>query len=353
MRLLLAVLLLIAPAASAQIFPDLTGDDLLDALDGAYAPNRVLSSSQSKDRLYDTVDEATVGGQRGVLGFYTDFFVPFDGQPSSDPSQDVFNNNAGINQEHVWPRSEGTDNNNAETDMHHLVPTRVRVNSDRASLPFAEIPDAQAVAWYRFDQTQSSTPTADRDAYSERSSSAFEPREVVKGDVARMLFYVATIYEAEVGSGGLRWFDRQLGTLLDWHDTDPADEAEVARSGRVASFQGNDNPFVLDATLARRAFAPATASTNEAQPKGLRLVGPFPNPTEGRASISVVLDAPGDVQIALFDALGRRVALLHDGILGTGPHAFSTTPSLASGTYILRVVTPDGIVTRRLTQLER
>ncbi|MEM8558598.1 MAG: endonuclease, partial [Bacteroidota bacterium] len=216
MRLLIVACLLFAPGVSAQILPDLTGDALLSALADAYTPDRVLSSSQSKDRLYDTVDEVTVDGQRGVLGFYTDFFVPFDGQPSSDPSQDVFNNNAGLNQEHVWPRSEGTDNNDAETDMHHLVPTRVRVNSDRASLPFAEIPDAQAVAWYRFDQTQSSPPATDRDAYSERSTSAFEPREIVKGDVARMLFYVATIYDSEVGTRGRGWFDRQLTTLLDW-----------------------------------------------------------------------------------------------------------------------------------------
>ncbi|MEM6785244.1 MAG: endonuclease [Bacteroidota bacterium] len=353
MRLLVALLLMLAPVASAQIFPEFTGDDLLEALEDAYEPTRVLSSSQSKDRLYDTVDEVTVGGQSGVLGFYTSFFVPFDGQPSSDPSQDVFNNEQGLNQEHVWPRSEGTDNNDAETDLHHLVPTRVRVNSDRASLPFAEIPDAQAVAWYRFDQTQSSPPSTDRDAYSERSSTAFEPREAVKGDVARMLFYVATIYDAEVGSSGRSWFDRQLATLLEWHDADPADDAEVARSGRIASFQGSDNPYVLDATLARRAFAPATTSSGESLPAGVRVIGPFPNPSSTSAALGLLLDAPTTVHVALFDALGRRVALLHDGVLGVGSHSFATPTSLAGGAYVLRVATPDGTAARRLTQLER
>ncbi|MEL7363726.1 MAG: endonuclease, partial [Bacteroidota bacterium] len=193
----------------------------------------------------------------------------------------------------------------------------------------------------------------DRDAYSERSSSAFEPREAVKGDVARMLFYVATIYDAEVGSGGRNWFDRQLATLLEWHDTDPADDAEVARSGRIASFQGNDNPYVLDATLARRAFAPSTSSSDATLPEGVQLAGPFPNPSNIAASITLTVDAPTSVQVTLFDALGRRVALLHDGVLGAGSHSVSAPSSLAGGTYVLRVVTPAGVATRRLTQLQR
>ncbi|MEM8560205.1 MAG: endonuclease, partial [Bacteroidota bacterium] len=294
----------------------------------------------------------TVDGQRGVLGFYTDFFVPFDGQPSSDPSQDVFNNEQGLNQEHVWPRSEGTDNNDAETDMHHLVPTRVRVNSDRASLPFAEIPDAQAVAWYRFEQTQSSPPTTDRNAYSERSTSAFEPREIVKGDVARMLFYVATIYDSEVGTRGRGWFDRQLTTLLDWHIADPADDAEIARSGRVALFQGNDNPYVLDATLARRAFDPGSVNAeDEARPMSLRLDGPYPNPTSGSATFALTLEAPEFVRVEVLDRLGRRVALLHEGLLAAEQlHTFEfQSGMLPSGLYVLRLLGEETTHTRRVT----
>ena len=56
--------------------------------------------------------------------------------PGADPSQDAFAKN--INQEHVFPRSKGVDNTQAEYDMHHLFPSRVDVNQDRGSLPFGE-----------------------------------------------------------------------------------------------------------------------------------------------------------------------------------------------------------------------
>lgn len=43
--------------------------------------------------------------------------------------------------------------------------------------------------------------------------------------------------------------------LLQWHDADPPSDAELARSEAIAQRQGNENPFVLDATLAERAFS--------------------------------------------------------------------------------------------------
>jgi FlaG/FlaF family flagellin (archaellin) len=42
--------------------------------------------------------------------------------------------------------------------------------------------------------------------------------------------------------------------LVEWHEADPVTEAERARSSAIAARQGNENPFVLDATLARRVF---------------------------------------------------------------------------------------------------
>ena len=162
---LFALALVFSTAASAQtqetLFPGQEGAQLQSSLRTAYKPSSVLSESQSKDRMVDTVDRATVGGQDGAIGIYTGWFVPFDGVPSNDLNQDVFNGGSGLNQEHVWPRSRGAEcfggcDGRAESDMHHLYPSRVAVNGDRGSLAFAEIVDAQASRWYREDDTQSS-----------------------------------------------------------------------------------------------------------------------------------------------------------------------------------------------------
>ena len=70
-----------------------------------YRPSAVLAEAESKDRLYDSVDSVRVFGRLGVEGLYTGLFVPFDGVPNADPSQDLYNNGAseGLSQEHVFP----------------------------------------------------------------------------------------------------------------------------------------------------------------------------------------------------------------------------------------------------------
>ena len=44
------------------------------------------------------------------------------------------------------------------------------------------------------DYQQNNPPSQNRDKYSESASSVFEPREEVKGDIARAIFYFYTMY---------------------------------------------------------------------------------------------------------------------------------------------------------------
>ena len=336
--LLLAIA--VAASASAQVCPALEGAAAITCVADGYTPSRVLSSAASKDRLYDTVDRVEENGVAGVAGLYTGLFVPFDGSPNSDPSQDVFNDGAGINQEHVWPRSRGTDNNAAEVDLHHLFPTRVQVNSDRGSDPFGTIPDTSPSTWYR-DTAQQRAAPSDPETWSQDSGSAFEPRASVRGDVARAMFYVAAVYADRVD---LAWFERQRETLLAWHRDDPVLEADLGRSARVAQFQTGCaagpclNPFVEDETLAARAFG-SQPTVLEGDP-GLEVVGaPWPNPTTGR----VVLSAPA-ARIEVVDALGRIVQAfdLEGGDLEVD---LSSAPV---GVYAVRVTTEAGVAVRRV-----
>ncbi|MEM6286855.1 MAG: endonuclease [Bacteroidota bacterium] len=304
---LLSVTLLIVPATSGQtLLPGLTGEALLDAVVGTYAPVAGLSGGQSRDTLYAVVDRETRDGLDGVAGLYTDAFVAFDCTPSCDPSQDVFNGGSGINQEHVWPRSQGTGSGLAERDLHHLFPTRVRVNSDRGSLPFGDSPDAQTDTWYALEMaTASAPPTGTRSLWSELlSGSRFEPRESRKGDVARAVFYVYAMYGPRgTDQVDAAFFDGMRDTLVAWHRADPPTAAEVARSERVAAYQttasGADaiNPFVADSSLAARAFLDAPRLTLTALLEGaynaasgtmrtdLSAVLPEADPVLGAASV--------------------------------------------------------------------
>ena len=75
-----------------------------------------------------------------------------------------------------------------------------------------------------------------------------------------------------------------------------------------------------------------------------------PNPASGAASARLTLAAPAEVRATVFDALGRRAAVLHDGPLAPGDHAFAIDAgALPPGLYLVHVRTEAGVVTRPLT----
>ncbi len=246
-------LLVLGPAAPAQtvLYPGLEGQALLDAVRADYSPTATLGYGPARDALYGW-EQGRNGNLRAV---YTGFTIVLSGDPSSSALAQ------GVNTEHTWPQSLGMASEPQRSDMHNLFPTRDEVNSARGNSPFADIPDAQTDTWFRLAQQQSSTPTANLDEWSEVDDDnppagyfgRFEPREDHKGNAARSIFYVYAVWEARLASGFL---DVQLGDLLAWHTQDSVDAFEADRSSFIASQQGNPNPFVLDSTLARRAFAP-------------------------------------------------------------------------------------------------
>jgi hypothetical protein len=62
-----------------------------------------------------------------------------------------------------------------------------------------------------------------------------------------------------------------------------------------------------------------------------------PNPTAGATAVSLTLPEAGEALVAVFDALGRRVAVLHDGPLPAGRHTFAlNAATLPAGAYVVR-----------------
>ena len=236
-------------AAQTTIFPGMTGDELVDALADTYAPAQLLTLSQAKDTLYAQIELR----DDSVRCVYTNHAIYLPA--GVDPSQTLYQDGAGINLEHVWPQSKGAgDGTPGRMDMHHLHPSRVEVNSNRSNKPFDEIPDKTTDKWFYKELALMALPDAQIELYSESVKTSFEPRESVKGDVARAMFYFYTMYEEQVQEAAPQFFEQQRETLCAWHILDPIDDAEVGRSQRVAAYQGNENPYVLDCTLAGRAY---------------------------------------------------------------------------------------------------
>lgn len=144
------------------------------------------------------------------------------------------------NREHVWAKSHGDFGTamGPGTDIHHLRPTDVTVNGSRGNLDF--------------DNGGSENTEAPGNYY---DSDSWEPRDSVKGDVARMVFYMAVRYEGDSGeldlevndqvSNGSAPFIGKVSVLKAWHEMDPVDDFERNRNDIIYDqYQHNRNPFI-------------------------------------------------------------------------------------------------------------
>jgi hypothetical protein len=96
---------------------------------------------------------------------------------------------------------------------------------------------------------------------------------------------------------------------------------------------------------------------DDAVPLVLALALPGPNPARGASTLRYTLSRAGHVRLSVFDAAGRRVAVLRDGELPAGGHAESFTlrdeagRELASGLYLLRLEAEGRVLTRRMAAI--
>ncbi len=235
------------------------GQPLLDALQAQYTPN-TLGYGPARDILYSEIDN------NGVMlsGIYTGFTVSLE--PGADPSVSAFDQ--GINAEHVYPRSLGAEDEPMRSDMHNIFPSRVNVNQTRGNCPYAEIEDNDTENWYYLDINSNSIPLVDIEKYSEKDQEDcfFEPREEVKGNIARAMFYFYGIYQDIADAEDPNFLSAQKEVLYLWHLQDPVDQIERNRDSLIALQQGKHNPFIRDSSLVRRAYFEADASYPEGDP---------------------------------------------------------------------------------------
>lgn len=247
---------LYANGASAQtqqvLFPGVTGNALIDSIRVHFKPASVRNYDVARDSMFKSF--YYVDG--GIVCFYTGDTV-FVAQSNAR----VLAQNAGFNTEHIWPQSKFLGRGNAYSDLHHLRPSRADVNQSRNNYRFAFLDPAEVTHFWRGKVVTGNNPGGDLSTWSMTKdlnnfdASYFEPRDAVKGDVARAMFYFYTMYEDEALGTDRDFFASQMEDLYDFHYIDAADSAEHARTLLIASIQsGKANPFVLDSTLIRRAY---------------------------------------------------------------------------------------------------
>ncbi len=341
------LLLILSGAAMAQgtanIFPSLSGQELIDSLRQNYKPQSVLSYDEARDVMFSEIDNH----DDSVSCRYSGYTIYIN--PSADPSTDAYNK--GINTEHTWPQSKGADSGNPKSDLHHLYPCREQVNSSRGNDPFDEIADGETDKWWRDDYYLTSIPLSIIDEYSEKDNDGnrFEPREDHKGNAARAVFYLYTMYSEQLDSN---FFNQQKETLKDWNISDAVDSREETRNDAVAVYQdGKKNPFILDTTLVRRAYfevssagGVANPSSFSAQSAGSTQIDLSWQKNNNNDDVIIVWNLSGDFDSPVDGTTyedGQQA--LNGTIIGrTGAESYSHTGLDESTTYYYRIFSVNG-----------
>ena len=155
------------------------------------------------------------------------------------------------NREHIWPKSHGfkeLESSSPYNDLHHLRAAEAYTNSTyHNDYDYGEIDGSEYVEDEFGNKYNSSL-----------GSGVYEPRDAVKGDIARMIMYMDVRYEGDSLSENINLVIKNgsttptnmtgylgdLDTLIKWHEQDPVDDLERKRNDKVYSIQGNRNPFI-------------------------------------------------------------------------------------------------------------
>ena len=232
------------------------------------------STNKITNYTYGT-SNSNVGSNPYIHALYVNRNVTNQTQAWGNHNQDQW----GINQEHIWAKSCGFNDNSpavgARGDIMHLWAGNGKVNGTYHSNYYYGYVDTTKS--YTDASSYASTLSGNRKGYSKSlggSYTVFEPQDSDKGDIARAIFYMAARYNYLSGSDSdgidagnpnleivnvLNWgpgssyqsttsTKGQMGILqdlLEWNRLDPPDEWEIHRNNLCyKNYTNNRNPFI-------------------------------------------------------------------------------------------------------------
>lgn len=156
---------------------------------------------------------------------------------------------------------------------------------------------------------------------------------------------LSLLVEAAVAAGDAPAAVSALSALA---DADPEGAADLAVSVALAF------PEAVVSLKRGVAGAPAVAATAEASPGKVALSGLSlsvgPNPSSGVVRVALTGAASSEAEIAVYDVLGRQVAVLHRGVAGADAAVVFDGSALPVGLYVVRAVVRGAAGTSVLTR---
>ena len=335
----------------SSIPTDITGDSLKHAL------NKLISSNVNEYPYTDNSSSSAIDvwkilkaadedpkNPNDIIAIYSGLSIP------KNPT-------TYWNREHVWSKSHGDfgTSRGAGTDAHHLRPENPIVNSLKGNLDF--------------DNGGNPVPNAPGCFY---DSDSWEPRDAVKGDVARMIFYMATRYEGHVvnsiqdpdlkvvdyipSSPSNQPYYGKLSTLLQWNKQDPPDAFEMNRNNVVYYYQHNRNPYIDHPEWVSKIWGKSTQVAdynNMSLPANFELLQNYPNPFNPSTTIKYALASSVKVTISVYNTLGQQIKQLLNENETAGYHVVTFNASeLSSGVYFYRITAGNFVAIRKMILLK-
>lgn len=304
----------------------LSGENLKAALYNIIKGHTTFIYTSSSTDVWDILKQTDKdpANPDNVILFYTGWSV--------NAAQE-YNYGSGWSREHVWAKSRGDFDTDppAGTDAHHLRPADISVNSARNN------------RWFDNCDEPYLDGGVSTGCFTSSTSWVWQPRDAVKGDAARMIFYMATRYEGENGEPDLEVIDyfptdkythepihAKLSTLLQWNLEDPVDDFERNRNEVVYDYQDNRNPFIDHPEYVDMIWGTGT-STIDTEDKSKLIL--YPNP----ACDFIVLDiGSNNAVVELYDVFGKTV--LSQELPASKQISVS---QLQKGIYIYKVIQGD------------
>lgn len=220
------------------------------------------------------------------------------------------------------------------SDYHNLIPVNQNdVNSYRNFYPLGEVVDTT----YTFRDCLMGDDSLGR--------RVFEPRDEIKGDAARAMFYMITCYNTISGNqwalpeiiSGLTYGQDQA-VLKKWHQQDPPDAYEIAKNDYIYHLQGNRNPFIDSVQWGINMDFTIYAGIESVTADKHFLV--YPNPASQEIFIEYRGNETGQATVELFNHAGYKVRFMNINI--QGEKTAIPLDGLADGMYIYRILMNSG-----------
>lgn len=288
------------------------------------------------------MERDTVNGQKTVTCAYSNEIQVYSG-PFSFTGIDY-------SREHCMPRSwmpnGGSTSSDPGADYHNLLLVKnTGVNSRRSNYAYGDV--VNMTSGYLDCKL----------GHDSNGVLVFEPKQSIKGDAARAMFYQMVAYDGYLGAswalGDLAHTysaQQDINTLLAWHIQDPVSPEEIARHEYIAYLQNNRNPFIdypewvdcIDFTTLTKKSGCTFSFDLDGTSQGRFKV--YPNPTKD--NLHIEWEEMQVAQLRLYSIDGKM--LFEQKMQEATTHFTMPLNSFSKGVYILSLQGETKVLSKKI-----